>query len=465
MVVSDTLNNYVFVSASTSQGNCSFNGQVSCGIGSLAVGASATIAVSVTAPNQGWASHEFAASADEPDPNPTNNLAYVGPSDGSFNTAVGSNISVQANDGTGDAVQVSFSSVTRKGTTTLQAMSGAAPPAGYRFGTPPAMFDVSTTASVTGTVQLSFSFNPAAFHHPSKVRLFHMENGVWADRTLGIDLTGKHVNGATVSLSPFMIVEPLDNPPVANAGGNQTSPGNTPNGSSVILNGSGSSDPDGDTLTYTWTGPFPEGGGTVTGVSPTVTLPFGASTVSLVVNDGEVNSPASVADITVTDFKLAATAVNDAVSTGKPATFAIAVTPQMGSFNAAINLSCSGLPAGLGCSFASASVTPGATASSVTLSISKTTSGSLRSGSPYLALWLSLPFGVVLLGRRNSRRRRAILLLIALGLIAGMFACGGGGSSGFSQQTPPSSSNVTVTITGTSGTLSHSTAATVTVNP
>ena len=54
---------------------------------------------------------------------------------------------------------------------------------------------------------------------------------------------------------------------------------------SVTLNGAGSSDPDGNPLTYTWTGPFI--GGTATGVMPTVRF-NGAGTfpVSLTVSNG-----------------------------------------------------------------------------------------------------------------------------------------------------------------------------------
>ena len=69
------------------------------------------------------------------------------------------------------------------------------------------------------------------------------------------------------------------------------------------LDGSGSSDPDEDDLTFTWTGPFPEGGGKVHGVSPIVTLPLGTSTVALVVNDGQVDSVPDTVDITVEDTR------------------------------------------------------------------------------------------------------------------------------------------------------------------
>lgn len=52
-------------------------------------------------------------------------------------------------------------------------------------------------------------------------------------------------------------------------------------GARVTLNGSDSSDPDGDALTFTWTGPF----GSATGKTPTVTLPAGTSTATLTVVD------------------------------------------------------------------------------------------------------------------------------------------------------------------------------------
>jgi hypothetical protein len=78
--------------------------------------------------------------------------------------------------------------------------------------------------------------------------------------------------------------------PTANAGDDQTVVSAGSSGTAVTLDGSASSDPDGDSLTYTWTGPFTEGGRTVTGVSPKVTLRPGESTITLVVNDGTVDS-------------------------------------------------------------------------------------------------------------------------------------------------------------------------------
>jgi len=93
--------------------------------------------------------------------------------------------------------------------------------------------------------------------------------------------------------------EPLivNGAPTANAGPNQTVEVTSASGASVTLNGTNSSDPDGDPLSYTWSGSF----GTVTGATPTVTLPLGTNTVSLIVNDGTVDSSPATTSVTVQD--------------------------------------------------------------------------------------------------------------------------------------------------------------------
>ena len=85
-------------------------------------------------------------------------------------------------------------------------------------------------------------------------------------------------------------------PPVANAGVDRTLLQTSAAGADVVLDGSASSDPDGDPLTYEWTW---DGGGAATGANPTVTLAVGTTVVTLVVNDGAVDSAPATVRITV----------------------------------------------------------------------------------------------------------------------------------------------------------------------
>ncbi|MBW7957020.1 MAG: SBBP repeat-containing protein [Deltaproteobacteria bacterium] len=87
--------------------------------------------------------------------------------------------------------------------------------------------------------------------------------------------------------------------PIAQAGADLHMSCGSIGGTTVTLDGSGSNDPDGDGLTYTWSGPFQEGGGIVTGISPIVTLPAGRSAVSLVVNDGKADSASDAVNIAI----------------------------------------------------------------------------------------------------------------------------------------------------------------------
>jgi len=91
----------------------------------------------------------------------------------------------------------------------------------------------------------------------------------------------------------------VNNPPVANAGLNQA----VIVGAVVTLDGSGSSDADGDPLSYSWSLSIPGGSSTTLNGATTVSPTFvpdveGTYTATLVVNDGSDDSVPDSADIT-----------------------------------------------------------------------------------------------------------------------------------------------------------------------
>jgi len=95
-------------------------------------------------------------------------------------------------------------------------------------------------------------------------------------------------------------------PPIAIAGQDQTVAVSSDCMATVTLDGSGSSNPNGDELTYLWIWDS----GSATGVNPIVQLPLGTTTITLVVNDGTEDSEPDTVDITVVDTTSPAVAIN-----------------------------------------------------------------------------------------------------------------------------------------------------------
>lgn len=90
--------------------------------------------------------------------------------------------------------------------------------------------------------------------------------------------------------------EESNHPPVAVAGADQAFDCAGP-ATAVELDGSASTDPDGDPLTFQWTGPF----GEVDAATASVLLPVGVSTVTLTVSDGRGGTASDSREITVAD--------------------------------------------------------------------------------------------------------------------------------------------------------------------
>ncbi|MCI0352398.1 MAG: hypothetical protein L0Z53_23520 [Acidobacteriales bacterium] len=156
------------------------------------------------------------------------------------------------------------------------------------------------------------------------------------------------------------------------------------------------------------------------------------------------------------------------LSQGASGTLTVSLSPQGGSFDQPVTLSCSGLPAQGRCSFSPSSVTPGSQQVSSTLTIATASISAAHkssgAGAPLFALWLAAvgAMGVVLTTPACRRRRyvsAAVLLVLALAMLQA-----GCGTTASSNAPPPvQTGTYSVVITGASGGEQFSTTATLTV--
>ncbi len=121
--------------------------------------------------------------------------------------------------------------------------------------------------------------------------------------------------GSSIYADPRLIRLPENRPPVANAGLDQVLYAGLNGKATVTLDGSKSTDPDGDTLAYTWAWVADGKACLSNAMSLSLDLPAGVHTIQLMVNDGHVNSEPSAVTVTVVapfecDVKVAPSAIN-----------------------------------------------------------------------------------------------------------------------------------------------------------
>ena len=160
------------------------------------------------------------------------------------------------------------------------------------------------------------------------------------------------------------------------------------------------------------------------------------------------------------------------IPAGMAGSLTVTATPQSGTFNNPLTLSCSGIPSTLSCSFSPATITPGSAGASAKLTISTTTAAAKnrpRRGNyiPVYAAWL-LPFGLVGFGFLDKRTRQHGIQVLALCGVIGLGMMGASCGSVHNVQpasatVPVSSASYSVTINGNSSATNLSTTVNVVV--
>jgi uncharacterized protein (TIGR03118 family) len=162
------------------------------------------------------------------------------------------------------------------------------------------------------------------------------------------------------------------------------------------------------------------------------------------------------------NFSLNLSASSATVMAGSSTTLMISAS-AVGGFNSQIKLACSA-PTGLTCSLSPSTISPGSSASSSTLTVAAASTPPVGG---YPAAAFLLPglglFGTILTTRKKlplARKHLAGMSVLGLLLLGTLFTLGCASSS----KSTPTASQTTVTVTGTSGALSHTAPVTITIN-
>jgi alpha-tubulin suppressor-like RCC1 family protein len=86
----------------------------------------------------------------------------------------------------------------------------------FKLGNPATYYEITTTATFAGAIQLCFDYSSASYGNESNLKLLHGVNGAWEDITdPGYpNTTTKIICGTTTSLSPFVVAETNEAPVV-----------------------------------------------------------------------------------------------------------------------------------------------------------------------------------------------------------------------------------------------------------
>ena len=219
-----------------------------------------------------------------------------------------------------------------------------------------------------------------------------------------------------------------------------------------------------------WDGTAPLGSGNVANGSATITatsLTAGPHSISAVYSGDASYNPATSGTLAenLVDFTLAPTPGGDSVTTqiGGQANYTLVVTPVGGTtLPGAISLSVTGLPLNVAAAFSPPSIAANSTTTTVTLQLGPPAHSALEPlRGPVRGTYFPAALALILLPfagrlRKASRRWRGLVLLALAGLAMAAGVSGCGSVSLYPKNFP-------LTVTASSGALSHTTTLTLTV--
>jgi hypothetical protein len=130
-------------------------------------------------------------------------------------TRDGTDVAVTPADGTTGELTttITFDNVTAEGTTTVTSSDDAPVlPTGFAVGDPATYYEIATTASFSGDVEICIDFSGITFDDAAELQLLHYEDGAWVAVPTNVDETNEIVCGVVSSLSPFAIVDTANAP-------------------------------------------------------------------------------------------------------------------------------------------------------------------------------------------------------------------------------------------------------------
>lgn len=217
-------------------------------------------------------------------------------------------------------------------------------------------------------------------------------------------------------------------------------------------------------------------------VGTTTATPGGQYNVTVsAISTGAPAPKTQTVALAVMDFAITPMTAAQTVVPGQTASYPLNIAGVGGAFSGAVALSCSGTPPASVCSVAPTSVTPGSSGAPATVTVTtRAPMAALRQSRAFFyVLWLPM-VGIVFLGRKACKadtpvrqssftragmpalHERLFGIVLLFLLLLWLPACGGGGSSPAPHPgTTPGT--YTLTIAGTSGSLSHTASVTLTV--